>query len=393
VRRLGEKMGTAMASKMIRGTRHRGVTQVDHGRFRVVAKRVDPRTGKARWLDREIEAASADDAARIRLDLLAQLMTEAQPLDRLRVGDWAKRWLKSKALKIDVGTAERYKEALEHALDDLGDFWMDAVRATDVQAWIDAGLRAGRAPATVRGWFRVFRTMWRDAMEPLGLERDPTLRIQFPEEPEREEPNALDPAQLESFLVAMHALYPQHFALTTLLAWTGLRFCHASALRWEDVDEERGVIWIRRKQVRGRVGQVSRRKRAPRELPLEPALARAIREHRELLEESPTLCDSPWVFPSRRGTLRTPGGLWKAWQACLGVAEIAGRFTVHGLRRTFNDLARRSGTDAIITRAMTGHVTERMREHYSTVGLSEKRTAMANVIELSSARKLGKKLG
>jgi integrase len=58
------------------------------------------------------------------------------------------------------------------------------------------------------------------------------------------------------------------------------------------------------------------------------------------------------------------------------------RFTVHGLRRTFNDLARRAGADGIVIRSLTGHVTEKMREHYSTVALDEKRQTAANVVQL-----------
>ena len=71
----------------------------------------------------------------------------------------------------------------------------------------------------------------------------------------------------------LERLSPQHFALVAVLAFTGLRFCHASALRWEDVDADNGVLRVVRKNIRGRVGPVSRKKRAPREYPLHPTLA------------------------------------------------------------------------------------------------------------------------
>ena len=38
------------------------------------------------------------------------------------------------------------------------------------------------------------------------------------------------------------------------------------------------------------------------------------------------------------------------------------RFTIHGLRRTFNDLTRRAGVDGVVIKSLTGHVTEKMRE-------------------------------
>jgi integrase len=106
-------------------------------------------------------------------------------------------------------------------------------------------------------------------------------------------------------------------------------------------------------------------------------VAAILKDHRaRLLKSRAPGPDEGWVFPSKRGTLRAPSGLWYAWQDCLQAAGITKRFTVHGLGRTFTDLARRAGVDAITTRSLTGHVTERMHEHYSTVDLSEKRAAV-----------------
>jgi integrase len=96
-------------------------------------------------------------------------------------------------------------------------------------------------------------------------------------------------------------------------------------------------------------------------------MANVLREHRRALVEgqAPGVSDG-WVFPSEVGTLRTPGSLWKPWQGYIEAIGLTQRFTVHGLRRTFNDLARRAGADRIVIRCLTGHVTEKMREHYST---------------------------
>jgi integrase len=88
------------------------------------------------------------------------------------------------------------------------------------------------------------------------------------------------------------------------------------------------------------------------------------------------------MFPSAEGTLRTPNSLDRAWAKCLKHAKITKRFTVHGLRYTFTDLVRRTNVDAVVRRALTGHVTEEMQRHYSTVGLDEKRAAIAGVRRL-----------
>jgi integrase len=92
------------------------------------------------------------------------------------------------------------------------------------------------------------------------------------------------------------------------------------------------------------------------------------------------------MFPSSTGGLRCPSSLHKPWLACLRAAGIKDRFTVHGLRRTFVDLARRARVDSVVTRSLTGHVTEKMRIHYSSVGMDEQRSAVAAVADLVRAR-------
>lgn len=51
------------------------------------------------------------------------------------------------------------------------------------------------------------------------------------------------------------------------------------------------------------------------------------------------------------------------------------------MRRTFNNLARQVAGD-IVTRSITGHVTEAMTEHYSHVGAGEKMQAASKIVLL-----------
>jgi len=100
-----------------------------------------------------------------------------------------------------------------------------------------------------------------------------------------------------------------------------------------------------------------------------------------LKDQAPGLANG-LMFPSTVGTYRTPNSLDAAWAKCLTAAQIGKRFTIHGLRYTFTDLVRLANVDAVVRRALTGHVTEEMQRHYSTVGLEEKRAAVAGVLRL-----------
>ena len=52
-------------------------------------------------------------------------------------------------------------------------------------------------------------------------------------------------------------------------------------------------------------------------------------------------------------------------------ASITARFTSHGFRRSLKDLLRLAEVDPVIAAQITGHETERMRRHYSTIRASE----------------------
>jgi integrase len=372
-------------------TKYPGVQRMNERTYRVRFKIVDQRTGKPREVDRLVEATSTREASEKRADLMKdEREKRVATSNRVRVGAFAKSWIDSKLALVDRDSAKGYIDDLEkHILPAFGDFYYDALRASDVQAWVNECLRKKAikrnryAVRTVHKWYRTLRAMTRDAVVQLDLPRDPMRRIAFPQPPERTMSNALTPEELQQFLAAMREHYPRNYALTMLLAFTGLRFCHASALRWEDIDEEKSVIHIVRKNARGRAGEISQKKRAPREIPLLPELRDVLREHRKrMVEKQEKGLAKGWVFPSESGELRKGGCLRKSWGGALKAANIGQHFTVHGLRRTFNDLARRAGIDAVVIRSMTGHVTESMREHYSTVGLDEKQSAVANVLRL-----------
>lgn len=326
-----------------------------------------------------------------------ELLIEHEPIERQRVEEFANDWLASKLVSVDAGTAQTYAKALEHhVLPALGRYWYDELRKADVQRWVDQSLRSEwttpsgdkrrYSRAAVHGWFRVFRTMTRDAIDAFELPRDPCARIRFPQEELSDGSNTLTPTELAAFLGEMHDRYPHHYALVMLLAFTGLRFCHASALTWDDWDEVAGLLRIRRKQVRGVVSSLTRKKRAPSVIPIEPILATALRDHRaRLAETNAPGYELGWMFPSEAGTLRTPNTMDRAWAHCLAAANIRRRFTLHGLRYTFTDLIRLSNADAVVRRALTGHVTQEMQDHYSNVGTDEKRAAIAGAVKLIEA--------
>jgi integrase len=70
--------------------------------------------------------------------------------------------------------------------------------------------------------------------------------------------NYLRAEQARKLFEVFPAVAPQWTAMLYLLTFTALRWAEASALRWEDLDLEHGVIRVNRGQYKGQVTDLTR---------------------------------------------------------------------------------------------------------------------------------------
>ena len=94
-----------------------------------------------------------------------------------------------------------------------------------------------------------------------------------------------------------------------------------------------------------------------------------------------------WVFPRQDGEHYRGCPLGKLLNRACEATGIAIRFTTHGFRRTYNDLARRH-VDGLVVRSVVGHSSEAMTEHYSRVDVNEKRAASVAVLNAVQATRI-----
>jgi integrase len=170
-----------------------------------------------------------------------------------------------------------------------------------------------------------------------------------------EDDNCLTPGELAKLIRAWKTVAPKWYPLAAAHIWTG----EVTALEWQDIDEEAGLLWVKRSQWAGRVGAPKGNRR--RSIGLAPELAEVLREHRRHLiaEQHPGL-GSGLAFPSAAGKHLQPSALRKPLQKALEAAGVK-QITPHGLRRTFNNIVRQRST-GIVVRSMLGHVSEQMTE-------------------------------
>jgi integrase len=118
-------------------------------------------------------------------------------------------------------------------------------------------------------------------------------------------------------------------------------------------------------------------------VPLTDELRAVLDEWRQtLLRSQHRHVHTGWIFPSRVGQPHHNAScMRKAFIDCLNQLGLGRSFSSHGLRRTANNLLRQVASGEV-TRAITGHVTVQMTEHYSHIGAGEKRAAVEKVLSL-----------
>lgn len=281
----------------------------------------------------------------------------------------------------------------------FGKLRVDELNRRTYLAWraeIAKLVQAGEySPAYINGWQSIFAVVTNTAFDEFEIDRpSPTRKLEKFDTREcatytEEEPNALTPEEVGPFLAKMRKLFPQHFAMTALGFATGLRPSSLRPLRRSgstpDVILSSGVLFVRRSQTRGPEVMKTTKTARHQRVSLPEDLITILQWHIDTLPEGP-MADSELLFPSVKGGHRAPSVLDKPFRVVAKAIGLRKQITARGMRRTFQDLARAAEVKDIVTRSISGHTTEEMQQHYSTVNPDEMRSGLARVISLGGFR-------
>src|ERR1700722_5963983 len=95
---------------------------------------------------------------------------------------------------------------------------------------------------------------------------------------------------------------------------------------------------------------------------------------------------SDLLFPREDGEVRDPKVLRKPFDHVTTLLSLKKRVTPRAMRRSFQDLARSAQVNDVVTRSISGHATEQMQRHYSTVSDREQAEGLAKVLRMMDFR-------
>ena len=381
-----------------------GVWRRKEGGYFVRGRAVDPRTGKVREVQKalpDMEAAAAYGWLQEELTKIRRGVEEESPL-RMRWSAFAVSCLERRIATRKIKSAKNrivWGSVLKtHLIPAFGDYFVDQLRFSDFEKWqlaTAAKINAGKmAPTTGNNHLRILRTIMNDAVHAFRLDRNPLTGIEPFDTSEHEvytdeEPNALTVGEVRPFLKKMRELCPQHFAMVALGFATGLRPSSLRPLRkggeTPDIVWKDGVLLVRRSHSAGDEVMNTTKTGRKQRIALPEELIEILRWHVDTLPEGP-MTESELLFPNEEGGFRSPAVLQKPFALVSKELGLRKHISPRAMRRTFQDLARAAEVKDIVTRSISGHATEEMQQHYSTVNPDEMRSGLAKVISLGGFR-------
>jgi integrase len=190
-----------------------------HSRRKVFARKIDAQ----RWL-------AENEAARNRgawVDPAA---------GKVGLAEWAERWYATTA-DLKPATRRTYRLLLDNqVLPHFGAATLAGLDTLAVREWVAGLVESGLSPSRVRNAHQVLSQVLAAAVDGGRLARNPAAGVRLPKRVEREM-LFLDAGQVEQLA---DAIGPHYRALVYFLAYTGLRFGEAVALRIKRLDLLRG---------------------------------------------------------------------------------------------------------------------------------------------------------
>lgn len=273
----------------------------------------------------------------------------------------------------------------------LKDVQLSKLTLQQVQQFFDEKLKAGNSPALVKYLGVVLRTALNHALKADLIARN-VAALATPPKVEKYEVTPFTPDQATRCLRA--AMGHRLEALFTSALAVGLRSGECSALRWEEVDLDTGIVAVKRTLQRmkgqGLVHMPPKSPKSRRTIPLPASCVAGLKAHFERQHQERLLAGSRWketghVFTSTIGTPIDDRKILKEFNALVAAAKLP-KQRFHDLRHACISLLGAQGVPLKVIAEIVGHSDIRLTQNvYQHVYQESKRDAAAQMDRLLTA--------
>lgn len=314
-----------------------------------------------------------------RRDVLTSINNGAYVLlnaSKTMLSDFLRQWLNDYAkTNTSLKTYERYVEVVEkHLIPNLGHYMLKDLKATHLNAYYAEAVKSGRligkktkelSKRTVLMHHRILSNALERAVEWELIYQNPAHKAN-PPRPDEEEMATLNVEQVEKLLVASQNTpfnMPIFLAVTT-----GMRRGEILALRWEDIDFDAGVIYVKRTvsktKASGLILKEPKTRSSRRAIKVGKAIIDRLREHREHVEITRLALgevyqDQGYVCQQEDGSIIPPDYLSKRFHELFSGRHGVPVCTFHSLRHTNASFLAKHKISLKVIQERLGHSTPR----------------------------------
>ncbi|MEX2045976.1 MAG: site-specific integrase [Chloroflexota bacterium] len=269
-------------------------------------------------------------------------------------------WLEGQRSKIRATTWRRYSELAGYATKLIGAIALEKLTPEDVERLLETRLKAGAAPATVRQLRAVLRRALGQAEKRRYVQRN-AAALASPPRVERRQMTALTEDQANALLEA--AKGDRLEALYAVALDTGMREGELLALKWAEVDLERGTLQVRatlQATPDGYEFAPTKTAKSRRQVTLTRAAVTALRRHRVRQNEERMALGTGWtdidlVYANAVGRpVNASNLLHQRFHPLLKRADLP-RIRFHDLRHTYATIALGRGVPLKVVSDTLGH--------------------------------------
>ncbi len=283
----------------------------------------------------------------------------------LTVGAYLESWLADIEGTVRRHTYEQYKSVVgKHLIPALGRAKLTDLQRPAIRKLYREKKQSGLKSRTVEYIHVTLHKALNDAVGDRLLNYNPAEGLKLPQK-DAEETKALSPEQASALLCAARGGRLE--ALYVVALHTGLRRGELLALRWNDIDFEKGTLRVDQSLDQHGAFHAPKREESRRTLRLTPVALAALKAHRlrqnaERLKVGERWSDNDLVFPNTVGRPMNPSNLYRRdFQPLLEKAGLNDQgFTFHSLRHTFATTLAASGVHPSTAQKMLGHKDIRM---------------------------------
>lgn len=298
--------------------------------------------------------------------LKGELKGKATPLNEKLT-----QWIQTKKDSGEIAkiTADKYESLTRnHIIPYFASATIADVDREKLQAFIVSLRKKGLADKTVLEVIRsILSPFFRDMVEDDYIVKTPATRLRLPKINRSKGKPAISPEEIKALLDTIPKDDPWYVSIL-LLTYTGMRRSELLGLAWEDVDLDKGTLYIHQTNVntyqeKTQVKDSTKTEAGTRTVAIPSLLIPLLRYQKETIQGN----SSPWVISQRRkGStgLVSPTNYSRWLRDAMKKAGITRQLSAHSFRHYNITASINAGASQVDVMANVGHKDTRMTSFY-----------------------------